>query len=136
VVGRAAATRRPARGPIPRLRPGPRRAAFAAPARPRARSGFLPQRLGPLAHPQTPTKPQPAATPRRRRRRQVTSFWQFLVLRMLTGVAIGGVFPLIFSLLADLFPASQRAAMASLVQLAMGLGIGAGQVRAAAAAAA
>lgn len=47
---------------------------------------------------------------------------------MLTGVAVGGVFPLIFSLLGDLFPASQRAAMASLVQIATGLGIGGGQM--------
>jgi MFS family permease len=60
----------------------------------------------------------------------VTTFWQFLVLRMLTGVAVGGVFPLVFSLLGDLFPATQRAAMASLLQIATGLGIGAGQVRA------
>ncbi|KIZ04154.1 major facilitator superfamily MFS-1 [Monoraphidium neglectum] len=57
----------------------------------------------------------------------VTTFWQFLVLRMLTGVAVGGVFPLVFSLLGDLFPATQRAAMASLLQIATGLGIGAGQ---------
>ncbi|KAI8473562.1 MAG: major facilitator superfamily domain-containing protein, partial [Monoraphidium minutum] len=58
----------------------------------------------------------------------VTTFWQFFALRMLTGVAVGGAFPLVFSLLADLFPATQRAAMASLVQIAMGLGIGVGQM--------
>jgi MFS family permease len=60
--------------------------------------------------------------------KQVTSFWQFIVLRMLTGIAVGGVFPLVFSLLGDLFPATQRSAMASLVQIAMGLGIGGGQM--------
>lgn len=58
---------------------------------------------------------------------QASSFWQFLLLRLLTGVA-GGVFPLIYSLLGDLFPSSQRAAMASLVQVATGLGIGGGQL--------
>lgn len=47
---------------------------------------------------------------------------------MLTGVAVGGVFPLVFSLLGDLFPATRRAAMASVVQIAMGFGIGGGQL--------
>jgi MFS family permease len=59
----------------------------------------------------------------------VTAFWQFLILRMLTGIAMGGVFPLVFSLLADLFPVSRRAAMSALIQLATGFGIGLGQVR-------
>ena len=59
---------------------------------------------------------------------QVTELWQFFLLRMLTGVAVGGCFPLVFSLLADLFPSSRRAAMSALVQIAAGLGIGAGQV--------
>jgi MFS family permease len=59
---------------------------------------------------------------------QVTELWQFFVLRMLTGVAVGGCFPLVFSLLGDLFPVSQRSAMAALVQIAVGAGIGGGQV--------
>ena len=58
----------------------------------------------------------------------MTRFWQFLALRMMTGIAVGGVFPLVFSLLGDLFPATQRAAMASLVQIATGRGIGLGQL--------
>jgi MFS family permease len=67
---------------------------------------------------------------------QVTQLWQFFLLRMLTGIAVGGCFPLVFSLLGDLFPPSRRAAMAAVVQVAVGAGIGGGQVRAAAAAAA
>jgi MFS family permease len=42
--------------------------------------------------------------------------------------AVGGCFPLVFSLLGDLFPVSQRSAMAALVQIAVGAGIGGGQV--------
>lgn len=60
---------------------------------------------------------------------QVTQLWQFFLLRMLTGIAVGGCFPLVFSLLGDLFPASERAAMAAFIQIAVGLGIGVGQVR-------
>lgn len=29
----------------------------------------------------------------------VTEFWQFFLLRMLTGISVGGVFPLLYSLL-------------------------------------
>lgn len=60
---------------------------------------------------------------------QVTALWQFFLVRMLTGIAVGGCFPLVFSLLGDLFPVSQRSAMAALVQIAIGAGIGGGQVR-------
>lgn len=60
---------------------------------------------------------------------QVTALWQFFLIRMLTGIAVGGCFPLVFSLLGDLFPISQRSAMAALVQIAVGAGIGGGQVQ-------
>jgi len=50
----------------------------------------------------------------------VTALWQFFLLRMLTGIAVGGSFPLMFSLLGDLFPMSRRAAMSALVQIAIG----------------
>lgn len=50
------------------------------------------------------------------------------MLRMLTGISIGGCFPLVYSLLGDLFPTTQRAAMSALVQIATGAGIGVGQV--------
>merc|ERR1719343_1810880 len=36
-------------------------------------------------------------------------FFYFLLARVCTGVAIGGSFPVLFSLSADVFPASQRA---------------------------
>lgn len=64
---------------------------------------------------------------------QVTAFWQFFLLRMLTGVAVGGVIPIAFSLLGDMFPASQRNAVVAMAQMAMGAGVCFGQVRAAAA---
>ncbi len=48
---------------------------------------------------------------------------------MLTGIAVGGMLPLIYSLLGDLCPVSQRAAMAALTQMAMGAGVTGGQVR-------
>lgn len=60
---------------------------------------------------------------------QVTELWQFFLVRMLTGISVGGCFPLVFSLLGDLFPVSQRAAMSAIVQIAVGGGIGGGQVR-------
>jgi MFS family permease len=59
---------------------------------------------------------------------QVTELWQFFLVRMLTGISVGGCFPLVFSLLGDLFPVSQRAAMSAIVQIAVGGGIGGGQV--------
>jgi MFS family permease len=59
---------------------------------------------------------------------QVTELWQFFLVRMLTGIAVGGCFPLVFSLLGDLAPISARSAMAAVVQLAVGAGIGGGQV--------
>lgn len=49
--------------------------------------------------------------------------------RMLTGISLGGCFPLVFSLLGDLFPISQRSAVSAVVQIAMGLGLGLGQAR-------
>eukprot|EP00878_Enallax_costatus_P045766 GHUV01055247.1.p1 GENE.GHUV01055247.1~~GHUV01055247.1.p1 ORF type:complete len:296 (+),score=80.51 GHUV01055247.1:482-1369(+) len=58
----------------------------------------------------------------------VTTLWQFFLVRMLTGIAVGGCFPLVFSLLGDLFPVSQRSAMSALVQIAVGAGIGGGQM--------
>jgi MFS family permease len=48
---------------------------------------------------------------------------------MLTGVAVGGIIPLVYSLLGDLFPITRRNAMAALVQMAIGAGISGGQVR-------
>ncbi|GFH14297.1 MFS domain-containing protein, partial [Haematococcus lacustris] len=57
----------------------------------------------------------------------VTNYGQLLALRTLTGISVGGCFPLIFSLLGDLFPITQRAAVSAGVQIATGAGIAAGQ---------
>ncbi|GIL90022.1 hypothetical protein Vretimale_18101 [Volvox reticuliferus] len=57
----------------------------------------------------------------------VKSFWQFFLLRALTGVAVGGCFPLVFSLLGDLVPTGRRAGVSAVVQIATGIGLAAGQ---------
>ncbi len=58
----------------------------------------------------------------------VTKYWQLLLLRLLTGISLGGIFPLVFSLLGDLFSVHQRAFVAALVQIAMGFGMSLGQL--------
>lgn len=58
----------------------------------------------------------------------VRNYWELLVLRLLTGISLGGIFPLVFSLLGDLFAPSQRAFVAALVQIAMGIGMSLGQL--------
>ena len=58
----------------------------------------------------------------------VRHYWQLLVLRLMTGVSLGGILPLILSLLGDLFPADQRSAVAALVQLSTGFGMAVGQM--------
>eukprot|EP00798_Chlamydomonas_sp_ICE-L_P009776 gene9778-7658_t len=60
----------------------------------------------------------------------VQTYAQFFVLRMMTGIAVGGCFPLLYSLLGDLFPPSQRSTVAAFVQIATGTGIFAGQTAA------
>ena len=60
---------------------------------------------------------------------QVTTYWQFLLTRLLTGVSVGGAFPLLYSLLGDMFPISQRAFVSSFIQIATGAGVFVGQVR-------
>lgn len=51
-------------------------------------------------------------------------FWA----RALTGLGIGGSFPLIYSLIGDYYPPARRAAANAAIGLAMGLGIAAGQL--------
>jgi MFS family permease len=53
---------------------------------------------------------------------------QFVLLRALTGIGIGAVLPLTYSLLGDLFSARGRPVAAAWVGLAMGVGIAGGQV--------
>lgn len=52
----------------------------------------------------------------------------FLVFRTLTGIGLGGIFPIIFSLLGDYFKQENRSTAAAWLGLAMGLGIAVGQV--------
>jgi MFS family permease len=57
----------------------------------------------------------------------VQEYWQLLTLRLLTGISLGGTFPLIFSLLSDLFEPSKRTAISAVVQLSTGIGLAVGQ---------
>lgn len=52
----------------------------------------------------------------------------FLIFRTLTGIGLGGIFPIIFSLLGDYFKQENRSTAAAWLGLAMGLGIAVGQV--------
>ena len=57
----------------------------------------------------------------------VTQFWQLLVLRLLTGISLGGTLPLVFSLLGDLYEPQHRAGVSAVVQVATGAGLAVGQ---------
>jgi predicted MFS family arabinose efflux permease len=52
---------------------------------------------------------------------------QLLWARALTGIGIGGAFPLIYSLIGDYYPPHKRASATATLGLAQGLGIGIGQ---------
>lgn len=56
------------------------------------------------------------------------SYWQFLVLRTLTGIGLGGFFPVLFSFIGDYFRAENRSPAAGWLEFSMGLGVGLGQV--------
>ncbi|TGN18881.1 MFS transporter [Leptospira idonii] len=53
---------------------------------------------------------------------------QFLILRTLCGFGLGGIFPLLFSLIGDYFSTQSRGIAVGYVSLAMGLGVGVGQL--------
>ena len=57
----------------------------------------------------------------------VRSYWQLFTLRLLTGIALGGALPVVFSLLGDLYDPTRRAGVSSLVQLSTGVGLALGQ---------
>lgn len=61
----------------------------------------------------------------------VRHFWQLLLLRLMTGISLGGILPLTLSLLGDLYPADQRSYVAALVQVSTGFGMAVGQMIAA-----
>ena len=56
-----------------------------------------------------------------------TTYSQLFAMRTLTGVAIGGAPPLVYSLLGDLFPTSRRSLVGAVAGLAQGFGVGVGQ---------
>ena len=56
------------------------------------------------------------------------SYRELYWARALTGIGIGGAFPLVYSMLGDYFPPRRRASAAAAVYLAMGLGIAGGQL--------
>ena len=60
----------------------------------------------------------------------VETYWQLFAVRALTGVAVGGCLPLLFSLCGDMFPASERNYVASFLTIATGAGIAVGQIMA------
>ena len=58
----------------------------------------------------------------------VQNYSQLFACRVLTGISIGGAAPVIFSLLADLYPGDSRIQMSTLVGIAMSAGIAMGQL--------
>ena len=58
----------------------------------------------------------------------VTQFWQFFLIRILTGISVGGCFPLLYSLLGDFFPPEHRTTSSAYVTIATGAGVGIGQM--------
>ena len=60
----------------------------------------------------------------------VETYWQLFAARALTGVAVGGCLPLLFSICGDLFPANERAYVATFLTVATGAGIAMGQIMA------
>jgi len=57
-----------------------------------------------------------------------TSFTEFFIYRTLCGFGLGGVFPILFSLIGDYFTVKSRVIATGYVSLAMGLGISIGQL--------
>ena len=58
----------------------------------------------------------------------VETYQQFFWLRALTGIGIGAIIPITYSLLADYFPANLRSTATGCLGLVVGLGIGSGQL--------
>ena len=58
----------------------------------------------------------------------VQTYEQFFWLRALTGIGIGAIIPITYSLLADYFPANMRSSATGYLGLVVGLGIGGGQL--------
>ena len=57
----------------------------------------------------------------------VTEYWQLFALRALTGIAVGGALPLVYSITGDLFPPTSRAYASATVGICSSLGSMCGQ---------
>jgi len=58
------------------------------------------------------------------------TYMEFFTMRVLTGIGIGGIIPLTYSLLGDLYSANERIKVITLIGLASGMGIAVGQLTA------
>ena len=58
------------------------------------------------------------------------TYAEFFIMRALTGIGIGGIIPLTYSLLGDLYSANERIKVVTLIGLASGMGIAIGQLAA------
>ena len=58
------------------------------------------------------------------------TYTEFFIMRVLTGIGIGGIIPLTYSLLGDLYSANERIKVVTLIGLASGMGIAIGQLAA------
>lgn len=58
----------------------------------------------------------------------VQTYEQFFWLRALTGIGIGAIIPITYSLIGDYFPASRRSSVTGYLGLVVGLGIAGGQL--------
>ena len=56
----------------------------------------------------------------------VETYTQLLVLRALTGISVGGVLPLLYSLMGDYFSAEHRSYASALLATAAGVGVAIG----------
>ena len=57
----------------------------------------------------------------------VQNYTQLLILRSLTGVSVGGILPLLYSILGDMFCASHRSLVSAGLATAAGIGVALGQ---------
>ena len=51
-----------------------------------------------------------------------SSYWELFAIRTLTGVAVGGALPIVYSMVGDLFPANSRSYASMIVGMAMNFG--------------
>ena len=56
------------------------------------------------------------------------NYIEFFIMRVLTGIGIGGIIPITYSILGDLYSATERIKIVTIVGLSSGLGIAVGQL--------